>query len=84
MVLTGNGFDHINILVSNFMFYSRYLPVCCCHRRRRRCRRRRRRRCCILSSSEVIEIYCDLFFVNKAPKHFYLCFSCEFQKECLV
>jgi len=42
------------------------------------------RRCCILSSSEVIEIYCDLFFVNKAPKHFYLCFSCEFQKECLV
>jgi len=44
----------------------------------------RRRRCCILSSSEVIEIYCDLLFVNKAPKHFYLCFSCEFQKECLV
>jgi len=38
----------------------------------------------ILSSSEVIEIYCDLLFVNKAPKHFYLCFSCEFQKECLV
>ena len=26
-VLTSNGFDHINIRVSNFMFYFRWLPV---------------------------------------------------------
>jgi len=26
-VLTSNGFDHINIQVSNFMFYFRWLPV---------------------------------------------------------
>ena len=29
-VLTSNGFDHINIRVSNFMFYFRWLPVVDC------------------------------------------------------